>query len=285
MFSTYKCGFVPDTDVNYEMKPVKPKRNLPLLCEHILNYFKENHIVEDQNDYDMGPCYAMAGLYEYRLRTFISPLFFRTVAVQKYSCRDKLTLDDISNIIQFYGALTDNDMPHQFLSREDIKNIEIPSDVYKTAEKYCCHKIYTISRRNAYTVRSVLQDNPLIMVLNVYEKSLQNTPNTFWIPYSLDDKHVGYHTVVTVGYNQHGYHIKNSWGEKWGDDGYGIVNFLDAMYIHMFIGFEFKNSYYKIENDDAMIKPIGCAITTCTMCTADYCTRCAAKKLQQLGDD
>ena len=76
MFSTYKCGFVPVTDVNYEMKPVKQKRNLPLLCEHILNYFKENHIIEDQNDSDMGPCYAMAGLYEYRLRTFISPLFF-----------------------------------------------------------------------------------------------------------------------------------------------------------------------------------------------------------------
>ncbi len=35
----------------------------------------------------------------------------------------------------------------------------------------------------------------------------------------------GGHAVTIVGYNDHGFIFKNSWGTQWGDDGYGYISF------------------------------------------------------------
>ncbi|NND75477.1 MAG: C1 family peptidase [Ilumatobacter sp.] len=42
-----------------------------------------------------------------------------------------------------------------------------------------------------------------------------------------DDRTVGGHAFVVVGWNEQGWLIHNSWGSDWGDDGYAVLPFAD----------------------------------------------------------
>lgn len=62
---------------------------------------------------------------------------------------------------------------------------------------------------------SLLNDEIAYLLLPAYNKN-----NKFWKKIGTDK--IVYHAVSVVGYNKKGFVFKNSWGEEWGDKGYGV---------------------------------------------------------------
>lgn len=53
-----------------------------------------------------------------------------------------------------------------------------------------------------------------------------NNYNEFWKK-NTNDKSMGGHAISIVGYNKDGLIIRNSWGTRWGNSGYYLLNYKD----------------------------------------------------------
>ena len=72
------------------------------------------------------------------------------------------------------------------------------------------------------TKRSLCENGPCFIVLPVY-----NYTKEFWKETEKNNKRIGFHAIVLVGYNEEGFIVRNSWGLKWGESGYGIYKYED----------------------------------------------------------
>ena len=70
--------------------------------------------------------------------------------------------------------------------------------------------------------QAIIANGPCFGSLPVYDE----TSETFWK--KIKSSPEGWHSVTIVGWDAKGFIIRNSWGESWGDDGYGVVPYLDA---------------------------------------------------------
>jgi hypothetical protein len=71
--------------------------------------------------------------------------------------------------------------------------------------------------------RALLQNGPAVLSLPCY-----SSDTVFWRPSVTDnvaDPHG--HAVAVVGYNEHGFILRNSWGRLWGLWGYGLLPYTD----------------------------------------------------------
>lgn len=71
--------------------------------------------------------------------------------------------------------------------------------------------------------KALYKNGPCIILLPTYE----DAGNTFWKPKNPTDVRKGGHAVAIVGYNKEGFILRNSWGRKWGDNGYVIYPYGD----------------------------------------------------------
>ena len=69
--------------------------------------------------------------------------------------------------------------------------------------------------------RALIIDGPAFIGLPAF-----NFGNTFWKP-EPGEQGIGGHAVAVVGYNKHGFILRNSWGTSWGDYGYGLFPYKD----------------------------------------------------------
>jgi len=79
-----------------------------------------------------------------------------------------------------------------------------------------------VSLKSIDEVKNVLSESgPCIINLQMY-----NRTSRMWYP--IDSKRViGMHSMCIVGYNADGFIIRNSWGEKWGNNGYCVFPYED----------------------------------------------------------
>ena len=68
---------------------------------------------------------------------------------------------------------------------------------------------------------SLYKNGPAYIAMPVY-----NAGDTFWKP-SFGDKQLGGHALVIVGYNSHGFILRNSWGRGWANEGHTIYPYKD----------------------------------------------------------
>lgn len=97
---------------------------------------------------------------------------------------------------------------------------EIPQEVLTEALN---HKILGYAR--IMTIdglkKSIYKNGPAYIAMPVY-----NEGDEFWKAQH-GQRPIGGHAAVIVGYNQHGFIIRNSWGYEWADNGHSIYKYED----------------------------------------------------------
>ena len=91
-----------------------------------------------------------------------------------------------------------------------------PSMAYELASKYQALEYRRVDQA-VHDIKSVLTDGyPIIFGFMVYE-NIQNCKGYLEMP---SGNAMGGHAVLIVGYDGKNFLIRNSWGDKWGIDGY-----------------------------------------------------------------
>ncbi len=117
---------------------------------------------------------------------------------------------DVFHILKTIGSVPDNIYPYE---NDDAP---IPDeDIYKIANEYRIHNFARVE--TILGLKMALLNNEIAyLLLPSYNKN-----NCFWKTANKNDDPI-YHAVAVVGYNKKGFIFKNSWGDQWSNDGYGI---------------------------------------------------------------
>lgn len=169
-----------------------------------------------------GPCSAYAATAmkqwqeykDYGLKKNLSKYFIYSLR-RNYPNRGMYARDTMQ-ILQKYGIPNEKSFKKRWKSKDDI-----PQDVFENASN---HKIVGYARVNTIEglKKSLYKNGPCYATFPVYS----NEPS-FWLSSPGNSKLLGGHAVAIVGYNKHGFIIRNSWGYDWGDYGHSTYYYND----------------------------------------------------------
>jgi C1A family cysteine protease len=235
----YSFGWIPDypdiRDYTNEHEKIKPllsavNTNLPSKVD-LTKYCSP---VENQANIGACTAHAVAGVVEY----------FENKSFSKYIDVSRLFLYKVTrNLLHSkgdtgaflksaLGTLVLFGMPPEEYWPYDTENFDCEPSAfcYAFAENYRCisyfrHDPPKLSKEQVLqSVKSYLsQGIPSVFGFTVYQ-SIQNVTNTGEIPFpSGKEKIMGGHAVAAFGYDDEkgALLIRNSWGEEWGENGYG----------------------------------------------------------------
>jgi len=148
------------------------------------------------------------------LKEHFSPQFIYNHRVNKTS--EGMYGRDVMKILNQIGAVRERDFPYGTM----VMGENISQEIKTKAENF---KIKSYARIHKMSVlkTSLHQNGPCYIALPCY-----NYGNRFWKQED-GDKSLGGHAVAIVGYTKEGFILRNSWGEKWGDNGYCIYHYED----------------------------------------------------------
>lgn len=196
-----------------------------------------------------GTCAAFVGstISEHKLniREYMSPEFIyyhrKTKPGQGMYGRDVFNiLMKIGSVPEdIYNYLTDDGAPPQ------------PDEyLYEIAHKYRI-KDYARVETIMGLKLALLNNEIAYLLLPAYNKSIE-----FWIkPESSENKNkhniLFYHAVAVIGYNTTGFIFRNSWGEKWGNNGCGCFPYsMWEFHIECWVAIGDHHQMRSLENSD-----------------------------------
>ena len=132
---------------------------------------------------------------------------------------------DAINIVKQYGVATEKIFPF------DMLNKSIQPFVYENAKNYTINDFYYIKSLDTMKI-AIYNNGPVMAILPFYMKA---DINTFWLkPANYVNSNPkmycdGYHCINIIGYDDQSERliIRNSWGTKWGINGYQWVSYSD----------------------------------------------------------
>ena len=181
--------------------------------------------IRDQGD--QGTCYAQstACMKEWQekqdngFNEYFSPQFFYNNRSNKYDDNNNndegMYGRDVMKLIKTIGICRENSYPYGKIEDKS----KISNSIYQEAKEYTIKSYYRINTMIDLK-ESLYRNGPCLIAFPVY-----NYEKDFWIKTS--DSHKGGHAVVLVGYNKDGFIVRNSWGKKWGNQGYSIYEYKD----------------------------------------------------------
>ena len=124
--------------------------------------------------------------------------------------------------------------------------IEKNADILKKEIDF--FKISNYARINSVddAKKALYNDGPILVSLPVYHYEVR-----FWDKQISNQNIIGGHAVTFVGYEEHGFILRNSWGKRWGINGYIIYPFDDWHKINeawSCVDVDNKHTYYNIED-------------------------------------
>ena len=188
-----------------------------------------NDLMPVRNQGSQGTCYAQSAAcmkewqekHNYDNNDYFSPQFFYNLRSNKYD--DDQNNDegmygrDVMVLLKKYGICSEQLYPYgKIEDRSDISN-----NVYEEAKSHLI-KAYAKVTDLEKTKRSLCENGPCFITFPVY-----NYTSEFWKETDKTKKRIGGHAVVLVGYTSEGFIVRNSWGLKWGENGYGIYKYED----------------------------------------------------------
>ena len=203
---------------------VQKQTNLPASVD----YRSQLHPIRNQGRF--GSCYAMSACamkewqekHDYGLDEYLSPKFFYA---QRYNLHDENSTNDygmysrdVMKILHNVGICREQLCPYE--------NVDTP--LKNTEELFADASKHTISHyARVHTLDSAKQA--------LYEKGIclitfpMYSPHKteFWKKSDGFETLLGGHAVTLVGYTTTHFIIRNSWGKKWGNDGYGMYPFSE----------------------------------------------------------
>ncbi len=123
---------------------------------------------------------------------------------------------DVFRVLQKIGTVPENDYPY----REDELAPRPTDELYKKASKYRINAFARVTSIDGVR-RALLELGPCYLQLPLYKAR-----PSFWQG-DPGERPNGGHAVVIIGYNVHGFILKNSWGPNWNDDGYILFPYED----------------------------------------------------------
>lgn len=192
-----------------------------------LDYRNDLQIIRNQGN--QGTCYAQSAacikewqeFKDYGYKGQFSPQFFYNNRTNVYDDNDKndngMFSRDVMKLLTTMGICTEHTYPYgKIEDRSDISN-----KVYEEAKSHLI-KAYAKVTDLEKTKRSLCENGPCFITFPVY-----NYTSEFWKETDKTKKRIGGHAVVLVGYTSEGFIVRNSWGLKWGENGYGIYKYED----------------------------------------------------------
>lgn len=169
-----------------------------------------------------GPCsaYASAAMKQwqekkdYGLKRNLSKYFIYSLR-KNYPGRGMYARNTMQ-ILQKYGVPTEKSYKKRWKTKD-----QIPQEVMDEALN---HRIIGYAKVNTIEglKKSLYKNGPCYATFPVY-----NNDPSFWKPSFGSGKMIGGHAVCIVGYDKHGFIIRNSWGWDWADDGHSTYYYTD----------------------------------------------------------
>ena len=128
--------------------------------------------------------------------------------------------DNGINYYQIYRAKT-TPISQQGMSFIDAFNFLMKKGVDSKAGKLKIEG-YANIKDISVLKKAIIMNGPCFAALPVF-----NGTSEFWIPRK-GDKFKSNHAISIVGYNKEGFIIRNSWGKKFGDNGYTLLKYEDS---------------------------------------------------------
>lgn len=182
--------------------------------------------------YDTNACTSMSigAAIEYMTKKEGKPefkpskLFIYWNARMLSNCTDRddgAEIRDAFKSLSRWGSAPDADLPflHQNIQREP------PQKAYDDAKKEVITQYSRLSSTASDIMFTIMQGKPVVFGFEMYE-NLQDDDviktGNIKMP---KGKHLGGHCMLIVGVAKTGNYVivRNSWGEEWGDKGYGTI--------------------------------------------------------------
>lgn len=184
-----------------------------------------------RNQGEQGSCFAFAVSSmkeiqehkDYNFEGYMSPQFFYDVRSNLYD--DDKTNDegmfgrDVMKILSKIGICKEHEYPYG-VENSKHKN-KIAKTIYDSAKKHTCSsygRIYTINELKI----SLYENGPCLICMPVY-----NYGPKMWKKEHDTQELLGGHAMCIVGYTNKDFIIRNSWGDKWEDEGYCYYPFSE----------------------------------------------------------
>ena len=197
----------------------------PVIVDHRL----ELQPIRDQGK--QGTCYAQSSACmkewqekkDYGFDEYLSPQFFYDQRMNKYDENDNNDYGmfgrDVMKLLKNVGICKETDYPYGNIKHRD----DISQDIYNKAKNHCIESYARINDMDSLKF-ALYKYGPCLIGVPVW-----NFGPEMWKRNNGDVNSYGGHAMTVVGYNDDEEHfiIRNSWGERWGDKGYGYYKYKD----------------------------------------------------------
>jgi len=166
---------------------------------------KEAHEHKENTKLDKNVCMSPRFIYTYR----------------ENAPNEGMYLRDLMKILQKQGTCFEATLPYS--AGSPLKPENVPTNAVDEGANFkVAHyaQVYSILDLK----QALIEQGPCIAAFPVY-----NNGSQFWKPQSPTDSLKGGHAVTIVGYDdeKQGFHIRNSWGDDWAEDGYTWYPYID----------------------------------------------------------
>tara|TARA_B110000037_G_scaffold219923_1_gene286197 strand:+ start:1180 stop:1935 length:756 start_codon:yes stop_codon:yes gene_type:complete len=221
-------------------------KNNNIKIPEILDYRPELQPIRNQGK--QGSCYAQCVACvkewqekkDYGFNQYFSPQFFYNNRTNKYDENknndDGMNGRDVMKLMMKIGICSEESYPY---GKIENKN-NITDEVYNEAKNHIIKgyaRVYNMDNLK----KCLFNNGPCFITFPVY-----NFENDFW---KKTGKKIGGHAVTIIGYNKDGFIIRNSWGRKYGNDGYWLYKYSDwNSHSEIWTTIDDKSKYIKYED-------------------------------------
>ena len=190
--------------------------------------------VKDQGEAGSCTIFAITAIYEYLLKKIkagdpdLSERFvFYNTCVKNNKPQGGASFKDVLDSIANYGICNEDDCPYSRVA-DDLRE-EPTEDAFKKALTHRITEAKMVEVNHAHITAALSQGYPVAVGLKVFDsfgkgyKGYELTPQKD----EIDTGNYEYHSMVICGYSEEDsiYIVRNSWGTKFGDDGYCYLPF------------------------------------------------------------
>lgn len=176
--------------------------------------------VRDQGPYGISVGFALAGMKEFQeikekhYTKYLSPLFIYLLRPDLEN--NLISPKDALAILKTKGICTESELSYVNI------NSTITNKMYENAKQFTINDYAYVTTINDLKM-AINQNGPCIIEFPCF-----NNGRFFWKKNSNNEKLLGGHCVLAVGYDAtRGFLIRNSWGENWNEFGYTWFPFED----------------------------------------------------------
>ncbi len=217
---TYKINVIPSPEDKRDWKAesiLSTEVNLPEVWD------MRNRCMEIRDQGTQGSCCAETAacikeIQEFNQEGFdgwMSPQYIYNLRYNKEG--EGMYPRDVMNILYKVGIVPEDDYPYGKIESLDQNAPYLGSK----AANYKITNYASVDTVDGLKL-ALYKNGPCMFTITVY-----NSSKTLWKPETPNQTAVGGHSMTCVGYNKDGFIIRNSWGDKWGDNGYTIFPYSD----------------------------------------------------------